>query len=280
MWPPIFPKRRHLLVTDIGRDGMLQGPNFQLYEELSRRLPNVGRAGIRRRVVARRPRAAAHRRRNHRKGPVGGPDQRSRRRSALPARRIIPCLDVKDGRVVKGVQFRDHRDAGDIVEQAMRYRDEGADELVFYDITASAEGRTLSPELGAQDRLDHRHPVHGCRRASEPRGGRRVPRSRSRQGLGQFAGARAPGTDRRARPRVRKPVRRPWRRHVRKRPGPYRSINIPGRRTGAATPGAEHSTGSAKRSTAAPARSSSTACARTAFARVTTSRTRARSSRR
>jgi cyclase len=61
----------------------------------------------------------------------------------LPARRIIPCLDVKDGRVVKGVQFRNHRDAGDIVEQAMRYRDEGADELVFYDITASAEGRGL-----------------------------------------------------------------------------------------------------------------------------------------
>ncbi|MEQ7874416.1 imidazole glycerol phosphate synthase subunit HisF [Sphingomonas sp. ASV193] len=61
----------------------------------------------------------------------------------MPARRIIPCLDVKDGRVVKGVQFRDHRDAGDIVEQAMRYRDEGADELVFYDITASAEGRAL-----------------------------------------------------------------------------------------------------------------------------------------
>jgi cyclase len=61
----------------------------------------------------------------------------------LPARRIIPCLDVKDGRVVKGVQFRDHRDAGDIVEQAMRYRDEGADELVFYDISASVEGRSL-----------------------------------------------------------------------------------------------------------------------------------------
>lgn len=61
----------------------------------------------------------------------------------MPAPRIIPCLDVKDGRVVKGVQFRNHRDAGDVVEQAMRYRDEGADELVFYDITASAEGRGL-----------------------------------------------------------------------------------------------------------------------------------------
>jgi cyclase len=64
----------------------------------------------------------------------------------LPARRIIPCLDVQDGRVVKGVQFRDHRDAGDIVEQATRYREEGADELVFYDISASAEGRTLDVE--------------------------------------------------------------------------------------------------------------------------------------
>ena len=61
----------------------------------------------------------------------------------MPARRIIPCLDVRDGRVVKGVQFRDHRDVGDIVEHAMRYREEGADELVFYDITASAEGRSL-----------------------------------------------------------------------------------------------------------------------------------------
>ena len=61
----------------------------------------------------------------------------------MPARRIIPCLDVNDGRVVKGVQFRDHRDAGDIVEQALRYRDEGADELVFYDISASAEGRSI-----------------------------------------------------------------------------------------------------------------------------------------
>ena len=57
------------------------------------------------------------------------------------SRRIIPCLDVRDGRVVKGVQFRDHVDMGDILELALRYRDEGADEIVFYDITASPEGR-------------------------------------------------------------------------------------------------------------------------------------------
>lgn len=57
------------------------------------------------------------------------------------SRRIIPCLDVRDGRVVKGVRFRDHVDMGDILDLALRYRDEGADELVFYDITASPEGR-------------------------------------------------------------------------------------------------------------------------------------------
>lgn len=59
------------------------------------------------------------------------------------SRRIIPCLDVRDGRVVKGVRFRDHVDMGDIVGLALRYRDEGADELVFYDITASPEGRSV-----------------------------------------------------------------------------------------------------------------------------------------
>ncbi len=59
------------------------------------------------------------------------------------ARRIIPCLDVRDGQVVKGVRFRDHRVVGDILELAARYRDDGADELVFYDITASPEGRSV-----------------------------------------------------------------------------------------------------------------------------------------
>ncbi len=58
-------------------------------------------------------------------------------------KRIIPCLDVRDGQVVKGVQFRNHRVMGDILELAERYREEGADELVFYDITASPDGRTV-----------------------------------------------------------------------------------------------------------------------------------------
>jgi len=58
-------------------------------------------------------------------------------------RRIIPCLDVRDGVVVKGVRFRDHVTMGAIEDLALRYRDEGADELVFYDITASPEGRSV-----------------------------------------------------------------------------------------------------------------------------------------
>jgi imidazoleglycerol phosphate synthase, cyclase subunit len=61
----------------------------------------------------------------------------------MTARRIIPCLEVKDGRVVKGVRFEGHVDMGDAAELAARHRDDGADELVFYDITASPQGRTL-----------------------------------------------------------------------------------------------------------------------------------------
>ena len=63
------------------------------------------------------------------------------------AKRIIPCLDVKDGRVVKGVRFLDLRDAGDPVEAACAYDAQGADELVFLDITASAEGRAIMLEV-------------------------------------------------------------------------------------------------------------------------------------
>ncbi len=59
----------------------------------------------------------------------------------MPAFRIVPCLDVRAGRVVKGVNFVNLRDLGDPVEHGRCYRDEGADELVFLDITATVEGR-------------------------------------------------------------------------------------------------------------------------------------------
>jgi cyclase len=59
------------------------------------------------------------------------------------ARRIIPCLDVRDGKVVKGVKFRNHEIIGDIVPLAKQYAEAGADELVFYDITASSDARVV-----------------------------------------------------------------------------------------------------------------------------------------
>ena len=59
------------------------------------------------------------------------------------SKRIIPCLDVRDGKLTKGVKFQGNVDIGDPVETARRYYDEGADEIVFYDITASAEGRGI-----------------------------------------------------------------------------------------------------------------------------------------
>lgn len=62
-------------------------------------------------------------------------------------KRIIPCLDIKDGRVVKGVNFVNLRDAGDPVEQARLYDEQGADELVFLDISATNEGRKTTLEL-------------------------------------------------------------------------------------------------------------------------------------
>ena len=66
------------------------------------------------------------------------------------AKRIIPCLDVKNGRVVKGIRFLKLKDAGDPVEQARRYEAQGADELVFLDITASAERRDTRVALAAR----------------------------------------------------------------------------------------------------------------------------------
>jgi imidazole glycerol-phosphate synthase subunit HisF len=65
-------------------------------------------------------------------------------------KRIIACLDVANGRVVKGVRFRDHEDVGDIRELAQRYSDQGVDELVFYDISASPEQRGVAPSWIAQ----------------------------------------------------------------------------------------------------------------------------------
>ena len=65
-------------------------------------------------------------------------------------KRVIPCLDVRNGRVTKGVKFKNNIDLGDPVEMAVRYSEGGADELVFYDITASAEGRPIDIGMVAE----------------------------------------------------------------------------------------------------------------------------------
>ena len=79
--------------------------------------------------------------------PSGYRGRALRTRQSMLAKRVIPCLDVDRGRVVKGTNFVQLRDAGDPVEVAARYEKEGADELVFLDITASHEGRAIMLEV-------------------------------------------------------------------------------------------------------------------------------------
>lgn len=85
------------------------------------------------------------------------------------AKRIIPCLDIKDGRTVKGINFLSLKDAGDPVENAARYSDEGADELVFLDITATVEGRDTLIKLVRRiaDRINIPFTVGGGIRTSD-----------------------------------------------------------------------------------------------------------------
>jgi len=140
-----------ILITDISRDGVMRGPSFAMYRELSTpniiasggvstigdvvslaRLPNVSGCVIGKALLDRKIDLAE-----------------ARARAAMPSaipERVIPCLDVRDGRVVKGVNFVDIRDAGDPVECAKRYEAEGADELVILDISATDHGRRTALE--------------------------------------------------------------------------------------------------------------------------------------
>lgn len=79
-------------------------------------------------------------------------------------KRIIPCLDVKNGRVVKGVNFEGLQDMADPVEMARYYNASGADELVFYDITASVEGARTLHRYSAPGRQPNFHPADRRRR--------------------------------------------------------------------------------------------------------------------
>ncbi len=139
------------IVTDIAKDGMSTGLNTALYEELKRiKKPNtkiIASGGIS--DINNVEKALMHA-----DGVITG---RALYNGSIPLnvlgthfdklhnsgliRRIIPCLDVKDGRVVKGVKFQNLRDSGDPVELARYYNEKGADELIFLDISATIEGR-------------------------------------------------------------------------------------------------------------------------------------------
>ncbi len=136
---------RHVLCTDIERDGALGGPGFELYTEAQPAFSWHCMAGVRWHPFRSGSCPPGHHgscSRHQRQGLARRPHQHGGVATIL-ARRLIPCLDVRDGQVVKGVRFRDHRVVGEILELSERYRDEGADELVFYDITASPEGRSV-----------------------------------------------------------------------------------------------------------------------------------------
>ena len=169
-------KIAEIIYTDISRDGMMQGMNFQAIKKMAntspfpiiasggftrleeiktlKKIPNVsgviaGKAlyeglvdlkeAIRFAVNGScRPQVSRSRPR-----PEGAGLRLDRAPNIMLFKRIIPCLDVKEGRVVKGVKFVGLKDAGDPVEIAKRYDDEGADELIFLDITASHEKRKI-----------------------------------------------------------------------------------------------------------------------------------------
>ena len=101
-------------------------------------------------------------------------------------RRIIPCLDVDRGRVVKGVNFLNLRDAGDPVEVARRYEEQGADELVFLDISASHEGRAIMLDVVRRVAEADLHAVHRRRRHPHPRRRHAADPGRGREGQHQL----------------------------------------------------------------------------------------------
>ncbi|OGJ49145.1 1-(5-phosphoribosyl)-5-[(5-phosphoribosylamino)methylideneamino]imidazole-4-carboxamide isomerase, partial [Candidatus Peregrinibacteria bacterium RIFOXYB12_FULL_41_12] len=130
-----------IIVTDIEKDGMMNGPNFAMINEFSGNGLNVIVAG----GVSSQKDIALLRKNNLAGIIIGkalyeGTVTIQEAQNDL-ARRIIPCMDMKDGRVVKGTCFKELKDAGDAVELGKLYSDMGADELVFLDISATLENR-------------------------------------------------------------------------------------------------------------------------------------------
>ena len=130
------------------------------------------------------------------------------RLAAMLGKRLIPCLDVKGGRVVKGVRFVDLRDAGDPVEAAQAYDAQGADELVFLDIGASHEDRAIMLDVVRRTAEGIYMPLTVGGGDADARGHPHAAARGRRQGVAQHRGAGAARADLRGRARLRQPVHR------------------------------------------------------------------------
>ena len=166
--------------------------------------------------------------------------------------RVIPCLDVKDGRVVKGVNFVDLTDAGDPVEQARLYDREGADELCFLDITASHEGRDTLYDVVAPHRRAMLHAADRRRRRAHGRGHPQAAAGRRRQGVDQHRRRRASRIRARGGREIRQPVHR---RRDRRESGRRRANGTSSPMADGGRPGSTRSNGPAASPITAPARS-------------------------
>ena len=111
----------------------------------------------------------------------------------MVSKRIIPCLDVKDGRVVKGVQFVNLRDAGDPVEVAKKYSEQGADEITFLDITASHEKRKTMIDVVERTASEVFVPLTVGGGLENGAGRKRTSACRSGQGYDQHRGHNGTG---------------------------------------------------------------------------------------
>ena len=181
----------------------------------------------------------------------------------MPLPRLIPCLDVAAGRVVKGIRFRELRDVGDPVELGAAYSDAGADELVFLDVSATLEDARLRRPGRRARRRARVDPVHGRRRHPLGRGRRRSPGGGRRQDLRQLGGARAARADH-ASSRAPSARRRSSSRSTPRRAASTRTLRP-------ATPSATRSSGRASARSAAPASCSSRRSTATARRAATTS---------
>ena len=203
-----------VVVTDIDRDGTGAGPDLTGMERVLALTTAAGRR-LGRGRDGRRPRClsgpwrrrATPERRHRRPGALVGAALDERGGGRMRAVRVIPCLDVDRGRVVKGVEFKGLRDAGDPVALAARYDAEGADELVFLDITASSDDRATMVQVVERAAEEVFIPLTvggGVRSVAD---GRALLRAGADKVGGELGRGRNARGDRGARRRVRRPVR-------------------------------------------------------------------------